>query len=110
VRRADRLGSSTWPHAVAVPAAPRSHLRSTRTDRKAGRVPEQATDVAALDQTRATFEAAAAKMAAKLTDGVRDRAVAHGPRPQPTATTTTPTHTQQPGAQPPPGPTPGGVA
>lgn len=106
MRRADRLGSRSRPHAVAVPAAPRSRLRPTRTDRKAGRVPEQATDVAAMDQTRATFEAAAAKMAAKLTDGVRDRAVAHGPRPQPTA----PTHTQQPGAPPPPGPTPGGVA
>jgi hypothetical protein len=86
-----------------VPAAPRSPLRPTRTDRKADRVPEQATDVAAMDQTRATFEAAATKMAAKLTDGVRDRSVAHGPRPQPTA----PTHTQQPGAQPAPGRTTG---
>jgi hypothetical protein len=57
----------------------------------AGRVPEQATDVAAMDQTRRTFEAAA-----KLTDGVRERAVAHGPRPQPTASATAPTHTQQP--------------
>ncbi|MEU3620043.1 MobF family relaxase [Streptomyces sp. NPDC006872] len=110
VRRADRLGSRSRPHAVAVSAAPRSPLRPTRTDRKAGRVPEQATDVAAMDQTRRTFEAAAAKMAAKLNDGVRERAVAHGPRPQPTAPTTPPTHTQQPGAQPPPGPTPGGVA
>ncbi|MFF3967944.1 MobF family relaxase [Streptomyces griseorubiginosus] len=107
VRRADRLGSRSRPHAVAVPAAPRSRLRPTRPDRKAGRVLEQATDVAAMDQTRATFEVAAAKMAAKLTDGVLDRAVAHGPRPQPTATTTTLTHTQQPGAQPPPGRTTG---
>jgi hypothetical protein len=105
VRRADRLGSRSRPHAVAVPAAPRSRLRPPRTDRKAGRVPEQVTDVAAVDQTRRTFEAAAAKMAAKLQDGVRDRAVAHGPRPQPTA----PTHAQQPGAQPPPGRTTGGV-
>ncbi|MFD3821869.1 MobF family relaxase, partial [Streptomyces sp. NPDC058625] len=110
VRRADRLGSRSRPHTVAVPAAPRSRLQQSRTDRKAGRVPEQATDVAAMDQTRATFEAAAAKMAAKLTDGVRDRAVAHGPRPQPTAPTTSSTHTQQPGAQPPPGRTTGGVA
>ncbi|MEU9471304.1 MobF family relaxase [Streptomyces avermitilis] len=107
VRRADRLGSRSRPHTVAVPAAQRSRLRPTRTDRKAGRVPEQATDVAAMDQTRRTFEAAAAKMAAKLTDGVRDRAVAHGPRSQPTALATTPTHTQQPGAQPPPGRTTG---
>lgn len=90
VRRADRLGSRSRPHTVAVPAASRSRLRSPRTDRKAGRVPEQATDVAAMDQTRATFEAAA-KIAAKLTDGVRDRAIASGPRPQPTATTTSPT-------------------
>ncbi|WP_331720282.1 relaxase domain-containing protein (plasmid) [Streptomyces sp. NBC_00289] len=102
VRRADRLGSRPRPHTVAVPAASKSRLRPTRTDRKADRVPEQATDVAAMDQTRRTFEAAA-KMAAKLTDGVRDRAVAHGPRPQPTA----PTHTQQPDAQPAPGRTPG---
>lgn len=85
VRRADRLGSRSRSHTVAVPAAPRSRPRPTRTDRKAGRVPEQATDVAAMDQTRRTFEAAAAKMAAKLTDGVRDRAVAHGPRPQSTS-------------------------
>ncbi|MFD9286472.1 hypothetical protein ACFWD7_56930 [Streptomyces mirabilis] len=92
-----------------MPAAPRSRLRPLRTDRKAGRVPEQATDVAAMDQTRRTFEAAA-KMAAKLTDGVRDRAVARGPRPQPTAPAAPPTHTQQPGAQPPPGRTTGGVA
>ncbi|MFH8470572.1 MobF family relaxase [Streptomyces sp. NPDC017991] len=95
VRRADRLGSRSRPRAVAVPATPRSRLRPTRTDRKAGRVPEQATDVAAMNQTRATFEAAAAKMAAKLTDGVRDRAVASVPRLQPTAPATPPTHPQQ---------------
>lgn len=103
VRRADRLGSRSRPHAVAVPAAPRSRLRQSRMDRKANRVLEQATDVAAMEQTRRTFEAAAAKMAAKLTNGVRDRAVAHGPRPQPTA----PTHTQKPDAQHAPGRTPG---
>jgi hypothetical protein len=107
VRRADRLGSRSRPHTVAVPAAPRSSLRATRTGRKASRVREQATDVAAMDKTRATFEVAAAKMAAKLTDGVRDRAVADGPRPQPAAPATAPTHTQQPGAQPPPGRTTG---
>ncbi|WP_327187309.1 hypothetical protein [Streptomyces sp. NBC_01334] len=62
-----------------------------------------------MGQTRRTFEAAA-KTVAKLNAGVRDRAVAHGPRPQPTAPTTVPTHTRQPGAQPPPGRTTGGVA
>ncbi|MFF3126022.1 hypothetical protein ACFVRD_27690 [Streptomyces sp. NPDC057908] len=98
VRRADRLGSRTRLHAVAVPAAPRSRPRPTRTDRKAGRVPEQATDVSAVEQTRRTFEAAAAKMAAKLQDGVRDRAVAHG-GPQFAPATSTPPHTQQPGVQ-----------
>ncbi|MFE6023628.1 MobF family relaxase [Streptomyces sp. NPDC056441] len=110
VRRADRLGSRPRPHTVAVPAIPRSRPRPARTDRKAGRVPEQATDVAAMDQTRRTFKAAATKMAAKLQDGVRDRAGAHGLRPQPTASAAPPTRTQQPGAQPAPGRTTGGVA
>lgn len=41
----------------------------------------------AVEQTRRTFEAAAAKMASRLQDGVRDRAVAHGPRPQPAPAT-----------------------
>lgn len=107
VRRAGRLGSRSRPHTVTVPAAPRPRLGSPRTDRKAGRVPEPATDVAAMDQTRRTLEAAAVKMTAKLTEGVRGRAVAHGPRPQPTASATSPTHAQRPGAQPPPGRTPG---
>ncbi|WTH73703.1 MobF family relaxase (plasmid) [Streptomyces sp. NBC_01238] len=109
VRRADRLGSRPRTHAVAVPAAPRSRPRPTRTDRKAGRVLEQATDVAAVEQTRRTFEAAAAKMAAKLQDGVRERAVAHG-GPQPAPATSTPPHTQQPGVQHGQGRPPGGVA
>ncbi|MGW3660014.1 hypothetical protein ACWD6R_32170 [Streptomyces sp. NPDC005151] len=64
---------------------------------------ELATDVAAVEQTRRGFEAAAAQMAAKLQDSIRERAVAHGPRPQPTAATSTPPHTQRPGAQPAPG-------
>ncbi|MFB7553737.1 relaxase domain-containing protein [Streptomyces sp. NPDC056154] len=105
VRRADRLGSRTRPHTVAVPAIPRSRPRPTRTDRKAGRVPEQATDVAAVEQTRRTLEAAA-----KLQEGIRERALAHDPRPQPTAPTAPPSHTQQPGTQNALGRTTGGVA
>ncbi|MFJ1550139.1 hypothetical protein [Streptomyces sp. NPDC088246] len=73
-------------------------------------MPEQATDVAAVEQTRRTFEAAVAKMAVKLQDGVRERAVAHGPRPQPTSPAAPPSHTQEPGAHPAPGRTTGGVA
>ncbi|WP_254707188.1 MobF family relaxase [Streptomyces lunaelactis] len=110
VRRADRLGSRTQPHTVAVPAAPRSRLRPSRPDRKASRGLEQTTDVATVEQTRRTFEAAAAKMAAKLQDGVRDRAVAHDPRPQPAPAKAPPSHTQQPGPQYAPGRTTGGVA
>jgi hypothetical protein len=109
VRRADRLGSRSRPHAAAVPAAPGSRPRPTRTDRKAGRSQEQATDVATVEQNRRTFEAAA-KMAAKLQEGARDRAVAHGPRPQPNPPTAPQSHTQQPGVQPVPGRTTGGVA
>ncbi|MEU7384187.1 MULTISPECIES: hypothetical protein [unclassified Streptomyces] len=47
-----------------------------------------------MEQTRRTF--AAAKMAAKLQDGIRDRAVAHGPRAQPAPATSPPPHTHQP--------------
>ncbi|WP_234433091.1 MobF family relaxase [Streptomyces sp. NRRL S-1824] len=111
VRRADRLSSRARAHAVAVPAAPTSRLRPDRADRKAGRDQEQATDVATVEHTRRVFEAAA-KMAAKLQDGARERAVAHGPRPQPTPAAPTPPHTQQPALPPAPGgstPT-GGVA
>jgi hypothetical protein len=61
-----------------VPAAPRPSLRPSRTDRKASRHQEKTTDVATVEQTRRVFEAAA-KMTAKLKDGVRDRAVARGP-------------------------------
>ncbi|MEN1891237.1 hypothetical protein ABT088_52710 [Streptomyces mirabilis] len=57
------------------------------------------TDVATVDESRRLIEAAA-KMAAKLQDGMRERAAAHGPSPQPV----TPPHTQSPGVQPPPGP------
>ncbi|MFE7402970.1 hypothetical protein [Streptomyces sp. NPDC057557] len=104
--RSDRLCSRTRPHTVAVPAAPWPRPRPTRTDRKAGRVPEQTTDVAMVEQTRRTLEAAVAK----LQDGIRERAVAHGPRPRPAPATTPPPHTQQSGAQRTPGQTTGGVA
>ncbi|GED90127.1 MobF family relaxase [Streptomyces sp. 6-11-2] len=110
VRRAHRLGSRTRPHPVAAPAAPRPRPRPFRSDRKASRGQEQTADVATVEQTRRTFEAAAAKMAAKLQDGIRERAVAHGPRPQPTPATAPPPHTPRPGAQPAPGRTTGGVA
>ncbi|MDX5564400.1 MobF family relaxase [Streptomyces sp. ID05-04B] len=105
VRRSERLGSRARPHTVAVPGASRSRPRPSRPDRKAGRSQEQkqGTDVAALEQTRRTIEAAA-KMAAKLQDGVRERAVAPGPAPQ------QPSHIQHPGVQQTPGRTPtGGV-
>ncbi|MGP3635332.1 MobF family relaxase [Streptomyces sp. 24-1644] len=110
VRRSDRLGSRARPHTVAVSGASRSRLRSSRPDRKAGRSQEQGTDVAALEQTRATIEAAA-KMAAKLQDGVRERAAVLRPAPQPGPVASPPSHTQQPGVQQTPGRTPsGGVA
>ncbi|WP_167534746.1 hypothetical protein [Streptomyces tendae] len=41
-------------------------------------MPEQATDVTTVEQTRWTFEAVA-KMVAKDQDGIRDPAVAHDP-------------------------------
>ncbi|MGR8012268.1 MobF family relaxase [Streptomyces hypolithicus] len=112
VRRSDRLGSRARPHTVAVPGASRSRPHPSRTDRKAGRGQEQkqGTDVAALEQTRRTIEAAA-KMAAKLQDGIRERAVAPGPAPQPAPAPSPPSHTQQPGVQQTPGRTPtGGIA
>ncbi|WP_268830219.1 hypothetical protein [Streptomyces roseoverticillatus] len=62
-----------------------------------------------MEQTRRTFEAAAL-LAAKLQDGMRERALAHGPRPQPAPATARPPHTQQPGTQHTPGRTTGGVA
>ncbi|MFJ7905148.1 MobF family relaxase [Streptomyces sp. NPDC096198] len=105
-RRAERLSSRTRPRAVAVPAASRSHPRPFHSDREAGRVLEQETGVDTVEQTRRTLEAAAAK----LQDGIRERAVAHGPRPQPAPATAPPPHTQQPGTQHTPGRTTGGVA
>ncbi|MFF3934205.1 MobF family relaxase [Streptomyces hirsutus] len=109
VRRAERLGSRARPRTVAVPAASRSRPRPFRTGRKAGRMLERTTDVDTVEQTRWTFEAAA-KLAAKLQDGRRERAVAHGPRPQPAPAAAPPSHTQQPGIQHTPGRTTGRVA
>ncbi|MFE9454506.1 MobF family relaxase [Streptomyces sp. NPDC006739] len=105
-RRAERLSSRTRPRAVAVPAALRSHPRPFHSGREAGRVLEQETGVDTVEQIRRTLEAAAAK----LQDGIRERAVAHGPRPQPAPATAPPPHTQQPGTQHTPGRTTGGVA
>ncbi|MFC4506159.1 MULTISPECIES: MobF family relaxase [Streptomyces] len=112
-RRAERLGSRSRPGAVAVPAASRSQPRPFRTDPKADRPlslePEFGIDVDVVEQTRRTFEAAA-KLAAKLQDGARERGVVHSPRPQPAPATAPPPHTQQPGTQHTPGRTTGGVA
>lgn len=108
VRRADRLGSRTRPRTVAVAAASRSHPRPFHTGRKAGRVPEQTTDVDTVEQTRRALAEAAL---ARVQEGARERALlTHGPRPQPAPATAPPPHTQQPGTQPAPGRTSGGVA
>ncbi|GAA2919445.1 hypothetical protein GCM10011428_39660 [Streptomyces violaceus] len=109
VRRADRLGSRTRPRTVAVPATSRSRPRPFRTGPKDGRLLEPETGIDTVEQTRRTFEAAA-RLAARLQDGKRERAVAHGPRPQPAPATAPQPHTQQPGTQHTPGWTTGGVA
>ncbi|GGT73897.1 hypothetical protein GCM10010207_84370 [Streptomyces atratus] len=106
VRRADRLGSRSRPRPVAVPAASRSRPRPFHSDRKAGRLLEQETGVDTVEQTHRTLEAAAAK----LQEGIRERALAHGPRPQPAPAAAPPPHTQPPGTQHPQGRTTGGVA
>lgn len=106
VRRADRLSSRTRPRTVAVPAASRSRPRPFHSDRKAGRVPEQTTDVATVEQTRRTLAEAAL---ARVQEGARERALALGPRPQPAPAAALPPHTQQPGTQHTPGQTTGGV-
>ncbi|MEV5922352.1 MobF family relaxase [Streptomyces pseudogriseolus] len=107
VRRADRLSSRTRPPTVAVPAASRSHPRPFHTGRKAGRVPEQTTDVDTVEQTRRTLAEAAL---ARVQEGARERALTYGPRPQPASATAPPPHTQQPGTQHTPGRATGGVA
>ncbi|MFE7129459.1 hypothetical protein ACFVIM_01205 [Streptomyces sp. NPDC057638] len=93
-----------------MPGAPRSHLRPSRPDQTTGRAQQQGTDVAALEQTRATIEAAA-QMAVRLQDGIGERAAAHRPRPRPARPAPAPSHTPPPGAQQTPGRTPtGGLA
>ncbi|WP_138909252.1 MobF family relaxase [Streptomyces chryseus] len=110
-RRAERLGSRPRPYAVAVPAASRSHPRPFHTGPKSGRLlePETGVDVDTVEQTRQTFEAAAAKLAATLQDSKRARAAAYGLRSQPAPATTPQPHAQQPGTQHTPGRTTGGV-
>ncbi|MFJ8755207.1 MobF family relaxase [Streptomyces sp. NPDC102441] len=109
-RRAERLGSHPLPYAVAVPAASRSHLRSFHTGPKTGRLLEAETGIDAVERTRQTMEAAAAKVAATIQDSKRAREVAHGLRPQPTPAPAPAPHTQQPGIEHTPGRTTGGVA
>lgn len=109
VRRAERLGSRTRPYAVAVPAALRSHPRPFRDGRKDGRLLDPETGVDTVERTRQTLAAAAAQVAATLQDSRRAREAAHGLRPQPTPATAPPPHTQQPGSQPAPGRTTGGI-
>ncbi|WP_312846355.1 hypothetical protein [Streptomyces sp. WAC02707] len=109
-RRAERLGLHPRPYAVAVPTSSRpSHPQPFRNGRKDGRLPEPETGVDAVEQTRQTLEAAAAQMAATLQDSRRAREAAHARRPQPTPATTPQPHTQQPGIQPAPGRTTGGI-
>ncbi|MET7458483.1 hypothetical protein ABZT03_43075 [Streptomyces sp. NPDC005574] len=108
-RRAERLGSRSRPHTVAVPGTSRTGLRPSRPDREADRAQEQqqGTEAAALEQTRATIEAVA-QMAARLQDTVRERAAARAARQQPAPPAPAPSHTPPPGAQPAPGRTPTG--
>ncbi|MGW7260639.1 MobF family relaxase [Streptomyces sp. NPDC054834] len=106
VRRADRLGSRTRPRTVAVPAASRSRPRPFHTGRKAGRVPEQTTDVATVEQTRRMLAEATL---ARVQEGARERALTLGSQPQPAPAVAPPPHTQQPGTQHTPGQTTGGV-
>ncbi|MES4886215.1 MobF family relaxase [Streptomyces sp. NPDC000349] len=109
VRRAERLGSRPRSYAVSVPAASRSRLRPFRDGRKDGRLLEPETGVDTVERTRQTLEAAAAQVAATLQDSRRAREAVHGLRPQPAPATAPPPHTQQPGIQPAPGRTTGGV-
>ncbi|MGW1615148.1 MobF family relaxase [Streptomyces sp. NPDC002285] len=104
-RRAGRLDSRTRPHPIAVPATPRPQRRLARTDRKIGRGREQKTDVTTVEQTSQMLQAAAAR----LQDGMRERALTHGSPPQPAPATTPPPHAQPPGTQHTPGRTIGGI-
>ncbi|WP_026179404.1 MobF family relaxase [Streptomyces hokutonensis] len=104
VRRSHRIGFRSLPHTVAVPAGPPPRSRRDRGEartggaiRTAGRDhQEQTTDIATVEEARRAIEAAAAK----LRDGIRERAVARGPRPQPAPAAST----QQSAVQPRPGP------
>jgi conjugative relaxase-like TrwC/TraI family protein len=107
-RRAERAVSWPRPYAVAVPAASRpSHARPFRDGRKDGRLPKPEAGVDAVEQSRQTLEAAA-QVVARLKDGRRAREAVYGPRPQPAAAALPP-HAEQPGTQPTPGRTTGGV-
>ncbi len=106
LRRADRLNSRPRPRTVTVPTA-----LSPRPGRRIGRYLQPSTDVAAVEQTSRTLEAAAAEMAARLQAGIRERAAVRRLAPQPAPATAPPPHPQQP-VQPAPGRTPptGGIA
>ncbi|WP_318206193.1 hypothetical protein [Streptomyces sp. SCL15-4] len=107
-RRADHLGSRTRRRTMAVPALSRPRPQPLRTGRKGGHLLEreaavdfmgQETGVDTVEQTRPRLEA----VAAKLQDGIRERATTFGPDP--------PQHTEQPGIRHTPGRNPtGGVA
>ncbi|WP_086706550.1 MobF family relaxase [Streptomyces antimycoticus] len=114
VRRSRRLNSRSLPHTVA-PAGPpprsrldRSEARAARASKRAG--PALDTDVATVEETQRVIQT----MAAKIQDGIQERAAARGPRSQPApATPPQPHRPQQPGAQPASGrttPTTGGAA
>lgn len=102
-RRADRLGSRSRPHPVTVPALPKPQRRPSL--QKLSRSWEQRTDLATVEQTRRTLQAAAAT----LQDGMRERAAAHGPRRQPAPAMQPPPHTQLTDSQHTPGRTIGGA-
>ncbi|MGV9352169.1 hypothetical protein [Streptomyces misionensis] len=90
-------------------AASKAHPWPFRTRSNGGRQLEPETGVDTVEQTRRTFEPAA-RPAARLQDGKRERAVARGPRPRPAPVTASQPHTQRPGAQHTSGWTPGGPA
>ncbi|MEU4359314.1 hypothetical protein [Streptomyces virginiae] len=110
MRRAERLNSRPRPRTVTVPTAP-SPRPSLRPGRRAGRELKPMTDVAAVELTSRTLEAAAAEMAARLQAGIRERAAARRPSPQHATAAAPPPSAQQP-VQPAQGQTPptGGIA
>ncbi|MFJ8162477.1 hypothetical protein ACIRBY_16320 [Streptomyces sp. NPDC096136] len=71
LRRADRLNSRPRLHSVTVPT-----VFNPRPGRRADWELEPTTDVAAVEQTSRTLEAAAAEMAALLQAGIQERAAA----------------------------------